>query len=738
MSNTSDNSLFVKKRAIPVALQADLQRIMETRHHDPFSILGRHVEGDTARICIFKPHVEQLTVGAQRLPMRRLENSDIFFWQGKAEEVPEHYQLHWNFAGREVSEYDPYCFAPQLPDFDIHLFSEGKHWHVQNFLGAHLHQIDNIKGTVFATWAPNAERVSVIGEFNQWDGRIHPMRVRGGGVWELFIPGLGAGALYKFEIRNRDSGEILSKTDPYARQYELRPNTAAVITAESEYQWRDSDWMAQRRQHDWLHRPTSIYEVHLGSWQRDSNNEFLNYRELAQRLVPYVVELGFTHIELLPITEHPLDASWGYQTTGYFAPTSRFGTADDFRYFIDYCHQHNIGVLLDWVPAHFPKDAFALARFDGSPLYEHEDPRRGEHRDWGTLIYNFGRNEVKNFLLASALFWLEEFHLDGLRVDAVASMLYLDYSREESDWIPNIHGGNENLEAIVFLRELNTLTHAQQPGTVIIAEESTAWPQVTRPTNLGGLGFSMKWNMGWMHDTLKYMAEDPVHRQHHHNQLTFGLLYAFTENFVLPFSHDEVVHGKSSMLYKMPGDEWQRFANLRLLYCYMFTYPGKKLLFMGCEFGQGDEWNHETQLDWYVLDYPLHQGVKHLLTDINSLYKKEPSLHRLDFDHRGFEWLDCENRQHSILAYIRKDEQHQVVVVLNFTPVPREHYRIGVPLPGAYREILNSDSEYYAGSNMGNAGLVQTEAVPWMGRNYSLSLNLPPLAALVLKFEGNT
>ncbi len=739
MSNTSDNSLFVKKRAIPATLQADLQRVMEARHHDPFSVLGCHVEGDTARICIFKPQVEELTISSQRLPMRRLENSDIFFWQGKAEEVPEHYQLHWISNGQEISEYDPYCFAPQLPDFDIHLFSEGKHWHIQQFLGAHLHQVDNINGTLFATWAPNAERVSIIGEFNQWDGRVHPMRVRGGsGVWELFIPGLEAGALYKFEIRNRDSGEILSKTDPYARQYELRPNTAAIITAESDYRWQDSEWMAQRQQHDWLHRPTSIYEVHLGSWQRDSNNEFLNYRELAQRLVPYVVELGFTHIELLPITEHPLDASWGYQTTGYFAPTSRFGTADDFRYFIDYCHQHNIGVLLDWVPAHFPKDAFALARFDGSPLYEHEDPRRGEHRDWGTLIYNFGRNEVKNFLLASALFWLEEFHLDGLRVDAVASMLYLDYSREESDWIPNIHGGNENLEAIVFLRELNTLTHAQQPGTVIIAEESTAWPQVTRPTNLGGLGFSMKWNMGWMHDTLKYMAEDPVHRQHHHNQLTFGLLYAFTENFVLPFSHDEVVHGKSSMLYKMPGDEWQRFANLRLLYCYMFTYPGKKLLFMGCEFGQGDEWNHETQLEWYVLDYPLHQGVKHLLTDINTLYKKEPSLHRLDFKHQGFEWLDCENRQHSILAYIRKDEQHQVVVVLNFTPVPREHYRIGVPLPGAYREILNSDSEYYGGGNIGNAGLVQTEAVPCMGRNYSLTLNLPPLAALVLKLEGNT
>ena len=729
MSNASDNKLF----------SPDLQRIMDARHHDPFSVLGRHVQADTATVYIFKPRVEQLSITDQRLPMRRLENSDIFVWQGRAEDVPERYQLHWNADGREQAEFDPYCFPPQVADFDIHLFSEGKHWHAQQFLGAHLREVDGVSGVLFATWAPNAERVSVIGEFNHWDGRVHPMRIRGGsGVWELFIPGLEADALYKFEIRNRESGEILSKTDPYARQYELRPNTAAIVTATTEYEWRDTQWMQQRPQHDWLHGPTSIYEVHLGSWQKDAQGEFLNYRELAHRLVAYVVELGFTHIELMPITEHPLDASWGYQTTGYFAPTRRFGNTDDFRYFIDYCHQHNIGVLLDWVPAHFPKDAFALARFDGSPLYEHEDPRRGEHRDWGTLIYNFGRNEVKNFLLASALFWLEEFHLDGLRVDAVASMLYLDYSREDNDWIPNIHGGNENLEAIAFLRELNTLTHDQQPGTVIIAEESTAWPQVTRPVDMGGLGFSMKWNMGWMHDTLKYMAEDPVHRQYHHNKLTFGLLYAFTENFVLPFSHDEVVHGKSSLLYKMPGDEWQRFANLRLLYVYMFTYPGKKLLFMGCEFGQGNEWNNETQLDWYVLDYPLHQGVKHLLADLNSLYKNEPALHRFDFEHQGFEWLDCDDKERSILAYSRKDEHGHVLVILNLTPVPRDNYRIGAPAAGAYREILNSDSEYYAGSNIGNAGLVETEMAPCMGRHYSLTLNLPPLAALVLKPEGRS
>ncbi len=737
MSKSSNKSPFPKNLNLSSAQQTDLHRILQARHHDPFAVLGRHLQADIATVCVFKPRVEQLSIGDQRLPMQRLENSDIFIWQGKASNIPQYYQLHGIADGEEFSDYDPYCFAAQLADFDIHLFSEGKHWHIQKLLGAHLRQVEGVNGVLFATWAPNAERVSVIGEFNHWDGREHPMRVRGGsGVWELFIPGLKAEALYKFEIRNRESGEILSKTDPYAQQYELRPNTASIITAQSDYKWLDSDWMKQRRKQDWLHIPTSIYEVHLGSWQKDADGSFLNYRELAHRLVTYVVELGFTHIELMPITEHPLDASWGYQTTGYFAPTRRFGTADDFRYFIDHCHQHGIGVLLDWVPAHFPKDAFALARFDGSPLYEHEDPRRGEHRDWGTLIYNFGRNEVKNFLLASALFWLEEFHLDGLRVDAVASMLYLDYSREENDWIPNIHGGNENLEAIDFLRELNALTHDQQPGTVIIAEESTAWPQVTRPTDMGGLGFSMKWNMGWMHDTLKYMAEDPVHRQHHHNQLTFGLLYAFTENFVLPFSHDEVVHGKSSMLYKMPGDDWQRFANLRLLYIYMFTYPGKKLLFMGCEFGQGNEWNHEDQLDWYVLDYPLHQGVKRLLADVNSLYRNEAALYQLDFEHQGFEWLDCDDSQHSILAYIRKNEQQSVLVILNFTPVPREDYRIGVPLPGAYREIINSDSEYYAGGNIGNAGLVQTEATPCKGRQHSISLNLPPLAGLVLKLEA--
>ncbi len=714
---------------------AELQKIIEARHHDPFSVLGRHLEGGQVTVRVFLPASSEVTLGDEKLPMARLGSSDVYVYTGPANRVPEIYKINWtDSAGWQHSRHDPYCFPPQISDFDLHLFAEGRHWHIQRHLGAHVHQIGDVKGVLFATWAPNAERVSVIGDFNRWDGRCHPMRIRGGsGVWEIFIPELEAGTLYKFEIRNRQSGQVLVKTDPYAQEYELRPKTASIVTDPTPYAWQDESWITKRQQRDWLHTPTSIYEVHLGSWQRDDDSGFLGYRELAHRLVEHVSKLGFTHIELLPITEHPLDASWGYQTTGYFAPTSRFGSPADFRYFVDYCHQHDIGVLLDWVPAHFPKDEHGLAFFDGSALYEHEDPRRGEHRDWGTLIYNYGRNEVKNFLLASALYWLEEFHLDGLRVDAVASMLYLDYSREDHDWLPNIHGGNENLEAISFLREMNVLTHTQQPGTIVVAEESTAWPQITRPPEIGGLGFSMKWNMGWMHDTLEYMSKDPIHRHYHHNTLTFGLLYAFTENFVLPFSHDEVVHGKASMINKMPGDEWQRFANLRLLYTYMFTYPGKKLLFMGCEFAQGDEWNHEKALDWYVLDYPLHQGVQKLVSDLNRLYCNEPALYYNDFEPQGFAWIDCHDATQSILVYERRSNEGFVVVALNFTPVPRENYRIGVPLPGRYREILNSDSEYYAGSNVGNQGVIETENIPWMGHAQSLSLTLPPLAGLVLK-----
>jgi 1,4-alpha-glucan branching enzyme len=560
------------------------------------------------------------------------------------------------------------------------------------------------------------------------------MRSRGDtGVWELFIPELEPGELYKFEIRSREDGGLHLKMDPYGQQCELRPGTASVVAKPSRHRWQDEDWMDAREHSNWLHEPHSVYEVHAGSWKRHADGSFYSYRDLAEELVPYVSELGFTHIELLPITEHPLDISWGYQTTGYFAPTSRFGTPDELRYFIDCCHQHNIGVLLDWVPGHFPKDAHGLARFDGTPLYEHADPRRGEHQDWGTLIFNYGRKEVFNFLLSSAFYWLEEFHIDGLRVDAVASMLYLDYSREEGQWLPNQFGGRENLEVIDFLRHVNTVLHKEHPGCIIAAEESTSYPMISRPSHMGGLGFSMKWNMGWMHDILEYMQMDPIHRRYHHDALTFGLLYAFTENFVLPFSHDEVVHGKRSMLYKMPGDDWQRFANLRLLYTFMYSYPGKKLLFMGTEFGQGSEWNCETALDWYVLDYPGHHGLQKLVGDLNHLYKDTPALHAHDFDPHGFEWIDCNDREHSVLSYLRKDQNSFVVGIFNFTPMPRKNYRVGVPEAGCYEIVINSDSEYYAGSNYHNEPLIQSEELASSDRPHSIVLNLPPLSGLILK-----
>jgi len=723
----------VKKQST-LTLDADAQKIIAARHHDPFSILGRHQQDGQTIIKVFLPSAESVSLADTKTEFKRIMGTDFFECLITGKEAQGHYLLSWvDKEGRSHQGYDPYDFPPQTPEFDQHIFSEGKHWHIYQKLGAHLHSVDGILGVLFAVWAPNALRVSVVGDFNRWDGRCNPMRCLGSnGLWELFIPGIEAGYLYKFEILNRHSQQLLVKSDPYGQQFELRPDTSSIVPADSKHVWQDQDWMQAREHFDWLHQPFSIYEVHLGSWQRDHQGNFLSYRELAEQLVDYVCKLGFTHIELLPITEHPLDASWGYQTTGYFAPTSRHGTPDDFRYFVDAFHQRGIGVILDWVPAHFPKDGYALARFDGSALYEHEDPRKGEHRDWGTLIYNYGRNEVKNFLLASAIFWLEEFHLDGLRVDAVASMLYLDYSRNPNDWIPNQYGGNENLEAIDFLRELNTVTHSLHPGTVMMAEESTAWPQVTRPTWAGGLGFSMKWNMGWMHDTLAYMSREPIHRKYHHDKLTFGLLYAFTENFTLPFSHDEVVHGKGSLANKMPGDQWQRFANLRLLYTFMFTYPGKKLLFMGCEFGQGAEWNFNRPLDWYVLDYPHHQGIQTLVKDLNQLYKSEPAFHQNDFDHHGFDWIDCHDVQQSIISYRRKHDGQDLVVALNFTPVPRENYRIGVPRAGTYTEIFNSDSSYYDGGNMGN-GFAVSEPKPWMNNPHSINITLPPLAGIILK-----
>ena len=712
-----------------------LLRIIESRHHDPFQVLGRHIQGKQALVRAFLPRAVRVRIATPDLPMERIEGTDFFEWSGSSDLVPERYQLGWSDAqGNEFIDYDPYCFPPQIDEFDLHLFNEGRHWHAYRMLGAKEYVAEGVSGVLFSVWAPNADRVSVIGNFNHWDGRVHPLRNRGtSGVWELFLPGIRAGNNYRFELRSK-RGEILVKNDPYAGLYQVRPENACIIAPPSTHVWQDQAWMEVRAKRNWQRSPFSVYEVHLGSWQRDENGNFLNYRELAHRLASYVQELGFTHIELLPVTEHPLDASWGYQTTGYFAPTSRFGEPDDFRYFVDYLHRQGIGLILDWVPAHFPRDAHALARFDGSALYEHEDPRKGEHRDWGTLIFNYGRGEVSNFLLTSAVYWLEEFHLDGLRVDAVASMLYLDYSREPGDWVPNKYGGRENLEAVEFLRHLNRVTHVQFPGTLVVAEESTAWPQVSRPTWLGGLGFSMKWNMGWMHDTLSYFSKDPVFRHFHHDLLTFGLLYSFTENFVLPFSHDEVVHGKGSLLDKMSGDSWQRFASLRLLFGYLFTYPGKKLLFMGNEFAQGREWSETRELDWYLLERPQHQGIRALVSELNHLYRELTPLHELDFDNGGFEWVDCHDASQSVLSFLRWAQDGSfVVVILNFTPVPRENYRIGVPQPGVYGEIFNSDSSFYGGTNMGNQGNVFTTDQGWMGQTQSLVLTLPPLGMLILQ-----
>ncbi len=658
----------------------------------------------------------------------------MFEWTGD-EALPEHYEVEWcDHAGESYRAVDPYTFAPQLSERDLQRFANGEHRYIYQLLGAHPRVIDGIAGVLFAVWAPEAERVSVVGDFNRWDGRTHSMRCRGNsGVWELFIPGIEAGTRYKFEIRHRDHAELVLKADPFARSSERRPQTASVVCADSAFAWSDGLWMEQRESWDWQHRPVSVYELHAGSWRRGDDGEFLSWRELAGELLPYVDEMGFTHIELLPVTEHPLDESWGYQCTGYYAPTSRFGTPDDFRYFIDCCHRRGIGVLMDWVASHFPKDAHGLAGFDGSALYEHADRQRAEHPDWGTLIFNVSRYEVKNFLLANALYWLREFHIDGLRVDAVASMLYLDYSRSAGNWQPNRYGGNENLEAIAFLRELNEIAHGEFPGALVIAEESTAWPQVSRPIWLGGLGFSMKWNMGWMHDTLSYMSKDPIHRRYHHQLLTFSMLYAWHENFVLALSHDEVVHGKRSLLEKMPGDDWQKFANLRLLYTCMFTWPGKKLLFMGGEFAQRNEWDNNRELDWQLLKDASHQGVKKLLTDLNRCYREYSALHYYDFEPDGFEWLDCNDSEQSVLGYVRRARGELIVVLLNFTPVPRYRYRVGVPAAGCYYEILNSDSRWYGGGDVGNSGSVSAEPVAWMGQPWSLSLTLPPLAGVVFR-----
>ncbi|HFE39566.1 MAG TPA: 1,4-alpha-glucan branching protein GlgB [Gammaproteobacteria bacterium] len=707
---------------------------LESSPHDPFQVLGPHYQKDTVRIRVFSPNTIRVVLSDIQQAMTRIPDSDYFEWQGPSDNIPPHYRLSVEYDNHSKHSFvDPYSFDPVISDFDLHLFGEGNHWHIYEILGANPKTVDGISGIVFAVWAPNASRISVVGNFNHWDGRRHAMRNRGGsGVWEIFIPDIKSGDLYKFEIIDQNK-QLHLKSDPYARAFELRPDTASIVQNKTEHQWQDQPWLTTRSQEHWRHKPLSVYELHLGSWQRDANHQFLNYREIAHQLVDYLTPLAFTHIELLPITEHPLDASWGYQTLGCFAPTSRFGNPDDFRYFVDYLHQHNIGVILDWVPAHFPMDSHGLARFDGTSLYEHADPRKGEHRDWGTYIYNYGRNEVKNFLIASALYWLTEFHVDGLRVDAVASMLYLDYSREANDWVPNEHGGNENLEAIEFIKHLTSVTQQLHQGSLLIAEESTAWPAVSGPTEHGGLGFSMKWNMGWMHDTLNYMTQDPVHRSYHHNNLTFGMMYAFSENFVLPFSHDEVVHGKGSLLGKMPGDEWQKFANLRLLYTYMFTYPGKKLLFMGNEIAQPDEWDHDGTLPWDILETAPHKGILKLVADLNQIYRNRSALYYYEFEEQGFSWIDCQDAAHSIISYQRKYQEKSLFIVLNFTPVPRENYRLGVPDAGQYNEIFNSDSGFYGGSNVGNDGIIHSENISWMNRPHSLALNLPPLGGLVLE-----
>jgi 1,4-alpha-glucan branching enzyme len=712
-----------------------VERLIAARHHDPFAVLGRHpLPGGDVMVRVLRPATVEVTLPEIGASLERVEGTDLFEYRGSAAGLPERYRVRWRTdRGQTHDHVDPYCFPPLLDEGEIAAFGAGRHWHAWWIMGAHVLEADGVPGTRFAVWAPEAERVSVVGDFNGWDGRCHPMRCRGGsGVWELFVPGIGAGALYKYEIRSRWSGALLLKSDPYARATELRPSTASAVAAPVRYVWGDAEWLARRTAEDWLHAPMSIYEVHLGSWRRREDGGFPGYREIADRLVPHVAGLGFTHVELLPVTEHPLDESWGYQPSGYFAPTRRFGEPDELRYLVDRLHQAGIGVILDWVPGHFPKDEHGLARFDGSAVYEYADARKGEHADWGTLVFNYGRNEVRSFLLSSALYWLKEFHFDGLRVDAVASMLYLDYSRKPGEWAPNVHGGNENLEAAAFIRQLNELTHAECPGSVTIAEESTAWPGVSRPTSHGGLGFSMKWNMGWMHDTLKYVAHDPVHRRYHHELLTFGPIYAFTENFVLPLSHDEVVHGKGSLLGRMPGDDWQRFANLRLLYALQWTYPGKKLLFMGGELAQPWEWDHRGALPWHLLDDPRHGGVRALVADLNRLYRERSALHRFDFEGRGFAWLDWQDAGHSVLTYLRRDELGEVIVALNFTPVPRHGYRLGVPGKGAWRELFNSDSRFYGGSDLGNPLPLPAEPVPWMGQSHSVVVTLPPLAGIVI------
>jgi 1,4-alpha-glucan branching enzyme len=720
----------------------EVSRFVRGLHSDPFSVLGPHKIGDDVGIRVFRPDARAIEVVLDREPdnpiaAERIDEEGFFCVTvpGAERDIPYHLRIVKPDGSEEFTR-DAYQYGPIMGDVDLHLFSEGQHWKIYEKFGAHMRTIGDAAGVYFSVWAPNAQRVSMVGDFNNWDGRVNPMRkLLGAGVWELFLPGIKQGAHYKFEIRTQTDGVVL-KSDPFAFFNQHGKSTASLVYDLERYTWNDADWIEARRQKNWPQSPISIYEVHLGSWRRKEGNCQLTYLELADTLLQYVLDMGYTHIELLPVAEHPFEGSWGYQVTNYYAPTSRFGPPDDFRHFIDRCHQAGIGVIMDWVPAHFPKDAHALAEFDGTDLFEHMDPRQGEHQDWGTLIFNYGRNEVRNFLIGNALFWLDKYHIDGLRVDAVASMLYLDYSRNPGQWVPNIYGGRENLDAIYFLKRFNEVCYERFPGIITIAEESTAWPGVTRPTYLGGLGFGFKWNMGWMHDFLHYMSIDPIYRRYHHGNITFSLLYAFQENFILVLSHDEIVYGKRSLLSKMPGDEWQKFANLRMFLAWMYGHPGKKLLFMGGEFGQSNEWNHDTQLDWQLLELPRHDGLHRLVQHLNHTYKNEPALWQLDDTYDGFDWIDFHDAENSVVSFLRKSQEGDIVAfVVNATPVVRYNYRLGVPESGFYREIINTDGETYGGSNVGNLGGVQSEAREWMGREHSILVHLPPLATLAFKLE---
>jgi 1,4-alpha-glucan branching enzyme len=727
--------------APPAPNPSDVARLLAGVHDSPHAILGAHPvsAGAESGVVVRAFHhaatgVECIVEGQDPIPMLRVEGGLFAVFLPRAT-LPLRYRLRFTFAGGSTWERDdPYRFLPTIGDIDLHLFNEGTHRRLWDMLGAHPRTVDGVAGVAFAVWAPNAKRASVIGEFCGWDGRLFPMRQLGAsGVFELFVPGLKEGVLYKYELLTRE-GVPRVKTDPLAFKVEQAPQTASIVVDLEKYDWSDDLWMRTRRDADPVREPMLIYEVHLGSWARvpEDNNRALTYREIAPRLVEHVKALGFTHVELLPIMEHPFTGSWGYQVTGYYAPTSRFGSPDDFKFFIDTCHQADIGVILDWVPAHFPKDDWALRRFDGTALYEHQDPRLGEHPDWGTLIFNYGRNEVRNFLVANALYWLDEFHADGLRVDAVASMLYLDYSREPGQWLRNRYGGRENLEAIEFLRQTNEIVRTEQPGCITIAEESTAWPGVTRPVSQGGLGFTFKWNMGWMHDTLKYFSEDPLYRRWHQDTLTFAMMYEYSEHFIMPLSHDEVVHLKKSLLEKMPGDDWQKLANLRALLAYQYTRPGKSLLFMGTELAQTTEWNHDVSLDWHLAGEPRQRALMQFMRDLGRLYHERAPLWRRDQEPEGFSWIDVADRDNSVVSYVRRDGPDHVVVVLNLTPIPREEYVIGAPSSGTYVQLLSSDDAAYGGSGYRTRERIETERAPMHGYQQSMRLTLPPLGALVL------